>query len=329
MIHFEPKDLPVPKVHQYLIGGIGPRPIALVSTLSENGIPNLTPFSFFNAFGANPPIIAFSPSRRGRSASLKDSYINLMKTRECVVQVVTYSIVEQVNIASAEYPFEVNEFEKSGLTPINSDLVKPFRVKESPFQMECIMKEMRSFSEKGSAANIAICEVIKFHIAEDIIDDGIICPDSIDLVGRMGADYYCRATGTCIFELPQPRTKLCVGYDNLPNYIKQSHVFSANNIGKLASVERIPGEEESMKFLDEVLAEPLSGIEITEEAFYRYQRLNKYTNMLKVALNLEYNDIEKKKLFVELIVKCALENNDVQFAWNTVHYLRKLNSIND
>jgi flavin reductase (DIM6/NTAB) family NADH-FMN oxidoreductase RutF len=329
MIHFEPKDLPVPNVHQYLIGGIGPRPIALVSTLSEDGIPNLTPFSFFNAFGANPPIIAFSPSRRGRTASLKNSYINLMKTRECVVQVVTYSIVEQVNIASAEYPFEVNEFGKSGLTPINSDLVKPFRVKESPFQMECIMKEMRSFSEKGSAANIAICEVIKFHIAEDIIDDGIIRPDLIDLVGRMGADYYCRAINPNIFELPQPRTRLCVGYDSLPNYIKQSHVFSANNIGKLASVEKIPDEDEYIKFLDGILAESVSGMEINQEAFYRYQRLNKYKDMLKVALNLEYNDYEKKKLFIELTAKCALENNNVQFAWNTVHYLKKLNLITD
>ncbi len=326
MIHFEPRELSVPEVHRYLIGGIGPRPIALVSTLSVESIPNLTPFSFFNVFGANPPIIAFSPSRRGKSATLKDTYNNLIRTRECVVQVVTHSIIEQVNIASAEYPPGVNEFEKSGLTPIKSDVVKPFRVKESPFQMECILREMRSFGEGGSSANIAICEAVKFHVAEDIANDGVIHPNSIDLVGRMGADYYCRATGDVIFELAQPRNKLCVGYDQLPNYIKTSTVLTANNIGKLASVEKIPTEENVSSLIENISGEKFNDLEVSEEAFYRAQIQNDYRKMLKILLFLEYNDIRRKELFIELTAKCALDNGDALFGWATILYSKKIST---
>ena len=150
MFDYDPKNFSVKEVHRLLIGGVGPRPIALVSTLSDDGIPNLSPFSFFNAFGANPPVIAFSPSRRGRDSSFKDTYHNLIKTKECVVQAVTYPIVEQVNVASVEYPAGINEFVKTGLTPIDSDIVKPQRVKESPFQMECKLLKMESFGEGGS-----------------------------------------------------------------------------------------------------------------------------------------------------------------------------------
>lgn len=326
MIHFEPKELSVPQVHQYLIGGIGPRPIALVSTLSSEDKPNLTPFSFFNVFGANPPILAFSPSRRGKTASLKDTYSNLVKTKECVVQVVTHSIVEQINIASAEYPPEVNEFEKSGLTPIKSDIVRPFRVKESPFQMECILREMRSFGEGGASANIAICEVIKFHIAEDIIDDGVIRPNLIDLVGRMGGNYYSRASGDVIFELVQPRDKLCIGYDKLPDYIKTSSVLTANNIGKLAYVENTPTDKEVSDFIESIASEEINNLEISEEAFFRAQRRNEYKKMLKVLLLLEYNDINQKKLFIEHTAKCALDNGDTSFGWKTMLYYKRINS---
>ena len=181
MLHIEPSDLAVKEVHRLLLGGVGPRPIALVSTVSKDGILNLTPFSFFNVFGANPPIIAFSPSRRGRNATLKDTYYNLMDNGECVVQSVTYSMVEQINLASTEYDPGIDEFVKSGLTPVDSDIVKPKRVQESPFQMECKLREMRSFGEGGASANIAICEVLKFHVAEDIFKDGVIHPDLIDL----------------------------------------------------------------------------------------------------------------------------------------------------
>ncbi len=324
MIHFEPKDLPVPKVHQYLLGGVGPRPIALVSTLSENGIPNLTPFSFFNVFGANPPIIAFSPSRRGRNATLKDTYYNLMNNKECVVQSVTYSMVEQISLASSEYPPDVDEFIKSGLTPIKSDIVKPFRVKESPFQMECILREMRSFGDKGASANMAICEVLKFHIAEDIIEDGIIQPKLIDLTARMSGNYYCRANGDSIFEVEKPGLKLGIGYDQLPEFIKSSNVLTANNLAKLAGIETIPSESELNEFIKEIQSKELKDLEVSEESFYRYQIHKKYEYMLKTILNL--NDLEKhsKKHLIELTAKCALENNDLLFAWKTILYINKI-----
>ncbi len=253
MLHFTPKELPVPKVHQFLIGGVAPRPIALVSTLSKDGIPNLSPFSFFNVFGANPPIVAFSPSRRGRDFSLKDTYHNIVETKECVIQTVTYPMVEQVSLASTQYKSEVNEFEKSGLTPIESDIVKPFRVKESPFQMECKLLEMKSYGEGGASANIAICEVLKFHIAEDIIRDGIIQPDLLDPVARMsGANFYTRASGNAVFTVVQPTTKIGIGYDELPEFMKVSNIYSANNLAKFANIEVIPSKEEVEKLIDEI-----------------------------------------------------------------------------
>ncbi|MBZ0199467.1 MAG: flavin reductase family protein, partial [Ignavibacteriaceae bacterium] len=249
MIHFTPSEKKVPEVHQMLLGGIGPRPIALVSTLNKNGQNNLSPFSFYNVFGANPPIIAFSPSRRGHDATLKDTYHNLYETKECVVQSVTYSMVEQISLASTEYPSEVDEFIKSGLTPIDSDLVKPKRVKESPFQMECKLVEIKSYGEGGAAANMAICEVIKFHVAEDIFINGIIQPDLIDLIGRMSGNFYCRAKGSAIFEVEKPIRKKGIGYDAVPMFIKSSHIYSANNLGKFGNTEFIPTSTEVDEFI--------------------------------------------------------------------------------
>lgn len=324
MIHFEPKDLPVPKVHQYLLGGIGPRPIALVSTLSENGIPNLTPFSFFNVFGANPPIIAFSPSRRGRNATLKDTYYNLINNKECVVQSVTYSMVEQISLASSEYPPDIDEFIKSGLTPIKSDIVKPFRVKESPFQMECVLREMRSFGDKGASANMAICEVLKIHIAEDIVENGIIQPRLIDLTARMSGNYYCRANGDSIFEVEKPGLKLGIGYDQLPEFIKTSKILTANNLAKLAGIESIPNENEVNEFIKEMQNKELKDLEVSEEAFYRCQLHNKYEYMLKTILQFDKKEKHNIKDLIELTAKCALENNDLLFAWKTILYINKI-----
>jgi len=315
MFHYEPKDLPVKEVHRLLIGGVGPRPIALVSTLSKDGIPNLTPFSFFNVFGANPPILAFSPSRRGRNGTLKDTYYNLVDTKECVVQAVTYPMVDQINLASAEYPPEINEFIKSGLTPIESDLVKPKRVKESPFQMECKLKEMKSFGTGGASANLAICEVVKFHIAEDIFKDGFIEPELIDLVGRMSKNYYCRASGASVFELEKAEVKKCIGYDMLPDFIKKSDVYTANNLGRFGTAEQIPSDDEVKKFIDEIEKKDIPGFEFSEEAFYRYQRQNEYELMLKAAINLFRTMHPKGKYFIELTAKCAVEKRELDFAW--------------
>jgi flavin reductase (DIM6/NTAB) family NADH-FMN oxidoreductase RutF len=323
MLHYKPENISFPEFHKLLLGGVGPRPIALVSTLTEDGKNNLSPFSFFNAFGVNPPMIAFSPARRGKDASLKDTYNNLITTKECVVQSVTFSMVEQINLASTEYPSDVDEFSKSGLTPINSDVVKPKKVKESPFQMECKLIEMKSYGESGGSANIAICEVLKIHVAEDIFTNGIIDPQKIDLVGRMSGNFYCRANGESIFEVEKATCKKRLGYDGLPDFIKESHVFTANNLAKFANVESIPEKKSVKEFITEVGKEKIKGFEQSEEAFYRYQRLSNYKYMMKTSLQYANENHPKASYFTELAAKCALENNDTEYAWKAVLTLEK------
>ena len=300
MRHIIPKDVSVREVFSYLLGGVVPRPIALVSTLSADGIPNLAPFSFFNAFGANPPMITFAPSRRGRDATMKDTYKNLMTTKECVVQCVTYDMVQQVNLASIEYPPDVDEFVKSGLTAIPSDIVKPTRVAESPFQMECKMVEMKSYGDGPSSGNLAICEVLKFHIAESIFENGFINPHKIDLVARMGADYYCRASGNAVFVVQKPGEKIGVGYDQIPEYIRESKILTANNLGQLGNIERIPCDVEVDKLVEELASENsnLSG---------------DYAKMLARAIQFN-NNCEQ----IEQAIRRALEQNDLDFAWKAV-----------
>jgi len=310
MLHYEPKDLSVPEVHRLLLGGVAPRPIALASTVSKDGINNLSPFSFFNAFGANPPIVAFSPSRRGKDSTLKDTYNNLIEIKECVIQVVTHSMVEQVSLASAEFPLDVDEFIKSGLTPIDSDLVKPKRVKESPFQMECKVLEVKSFGEGGASANLAICEVIKFHVAEDLFTNGFIDPLKIDLVARMSGNFYSRA-GAGVFEVEKPIGKKCIGYDQVPEHIRSSEIYSANDLGKFGNSESIPDETEVKSFFQKLMHEKIDDFEEGNDAFLRYQRLNDYKKMLKAVLS----NSENRKKNIELAVKCALQKNDMDFAW--------------
>ena len=310
MHHYEPKDLSVPEVHKLLLGGVAPRPIALVSTISKDGINNLSPFSFFNAFGANPPVVAFSPSRRGRDASLKDTYNNLMETGECVIQAVTHSIVEQVSLASAEYPPDIDEFVKSGLTPIDSDIVKPKRVKESPFQMECRLLEMKSFGEGGASANLAICKVLKFHVSEDLFTNGIIDPLKIDLVARMSGNFYTRA-GLGVFVVEKPIGKKCIGYDQIPQHIRESEIYSANDLGKFGNSESIPDKEDVNRFIQNVIKETPEGFTYADNAFLEYQEQNDYKKMFQAALSIT----ENKKVNLQLTAKCALKNNDVDFAW--------------
>lgn len=319
MLHYEPKDLSVPEVHRLLLGGVAPRPIALVSTISKDGINNLSPFSFFNAFGANPPVVAFSPSRRGRDSTFKDTYNNLIATKECVIQVVTHSMVEQVSLASAEFPPEYDEFIKSGLTPIDSDIIKPKRVKESPFQMECKLLEIKSFGDGGASANIAICEILKFHVAEDLFTDGIIDPVKIDLVARMSGDFYSRAKEG-VFIVEKPIGKKCIGYDQIPLHIRQSEIYSANDLGKFGNSESIPADKEVKDFIDNILEEKIDNFEEGAEAFLRYQRVGDHKRMLKVALSIE----KDQKKNIELAAKAALQNNDIDFAWRAALYTELL-----
>ena len=315
MKEYLPQELSVPEVQRLLQGGIGPRPIALVSTISKEGISNLSPFSFYNVFGANPPVIAFSPSRRGRDASLKDTYLNLIETKECVVQSVTYSMVEQVSLASTEYERGIDEFVKSGLTPIDSDLVKPKRVKESPFQMECKLLDIISYGEGGTSANIAICEVIKFHIDEHVFVNGIIHPNKIDLVARMSGDFYCRAFGDNIFEVEKPIAKKGVGYDQIPDFIKQSNIYSANNLGKLGNIEIIPSGNAVTEYIEEVKRSIKNESDHSMILFEDFQNQKNFKKMLQIVLVNSSLSPSDKKQMLEKTAKVALESNQAEIAW--------------
>jgi flavin reductase (DIM6/NTAB) family NADH-FMN oxidoreductase RutF len=243
MISFTPKELTVAKMHHYLLGAIGPRPIAFASTIDENGQANLAPFSFFNVFSANPPILIFSPARSGRTNTTKDTYNNVKAHPEVVINVVNFDIVEQMSLASSPYPAGESEFVKSGLTPIPSDLVKPFRVKESPVQFECKVNQVIELGTEGGAGNLIICEVVKFHIDESYLDENqLIDQQKIDLVARMGGNWYCRANEHAMFELEKPITTCGVGYDQLPQDFLQSDVLSKNLLARLAGIEEIPNE---------------------------------------------------------------------------------------
>ncbi len=254
MKSFLPQDITTVQMQGYLQSAIGPRPIAFASTVNENGIPNLSPFSFFNVFSANPPIVVFSPARRVRDNTIKHTLINCQNTKEVVINVVNYDIVQQMSLSSTEYPDGVNEFEKAGLTMLPSDLVRPFRVKESPVQMECKVNEIIALGEQGGAGNLVICEVVKMHIAEEVLaENGTIDQHKIDLVSRMGGNWYSRANQG-LFEIPKPLTTLGMGVDQIPGKIKQSGYFDGNDLGLLGNVEQFPSAEEIAIFVKDNIA---------------------------------------------------------------------------
>ncbi len=243
MLSLEPKDLSVPKLHQYLLGAIGPRPIAFAATIDQEGNDNLAPFSFFNVFSANPPILIFSPARSGRTNTTKDTYNNVKICPEVVINVVNFSIVEQMSLASSPYPKGMSEFTKSGLTPLDSDLIRPKRVQEAPVQFECRVNEVVELGKDGGAGNLIICEVLKIHIHESILDENqMIDQHKIDLVARMGGNWYCRANENSMFELEKPITTCGVGFDLLPPDFISSSVLDNNNLARLAGIEEIPDE---------------------------------------------------------------------------------------
>lgn len=241
MITINPKDLPVPKLQAYLQSAVSPRPIAFVSSIDEAGNVNLSPFSFFNMFSMNPPILVFSPSRRVRDNSEKHTLENIREVDEVVINIVNYNMVQQTSLASCDFPKGTNEFVKSGLTATASQLVKPPRVSESPVSFECKVKQVIALGDGGGAGNLVLCEVLLMHIKESVVDEnGIIDPYKIDAVARMGQNYYCRAQGENIFVVPKPNEKIGIGYDLLPDNIKSSKILSGNDLGMLANVEQIP-----------------------------------------------------------------------------------------
>lgn len=251
MISISPQEISPVQLQGYLQSAVGPRPIAFASTIDEAGNPNLSPFSFFNVFSSNPPILIFSPARRVRDNTIKHTLINCKTTREVVINVVNYAIVQQASLSSTEYADGVNEFLKSGLTMLPSDEVGPFRVAESPVQFECKVNDIISLGSEGGAGNLIICEVVKLHIDERILDkNGNIDQHQIDLVSRMGGSWYSRANQG-LFEIPKPLATLGIGVDEIPLFVKESPVFDGNDLGMLGNVESLPTLEEINIFVKE------------------------------------------------------------------------------
>jgi flavin reductase (DIM6/NTAB) family NADH-FMN oxidoreductase RutF len=239
-----PNDIDVRTLQQYLQGAIGPRPIAFAATVNKEGQNNLAPFSFFNVFSSNPPILVFSPAYSGRDGAAKHTLLNVKEVPEVVINVVNYNMVEQMSLASSPYPQETDEFVKSGFTPLDSQTIKPKRVAESPVQFECKVNEIKELGKKGGAGNLIICEVLRIHIQEDMLDaDGFIDQQKIDLVSRMGGNWYARAHGQALFEVEKPIITCGIGVDALPAQVRTSTLLTGNDLGKLANVEHLPSPE--------------------------------------------------------------------------------------
>jgi len=283
MISIDPKEITTGKLHGYLLGAVAPRPIAFASTIDAEGNPNLSPFSFFNVFSANPPILIFSPARRVRGNTTKHTLENAEITKEVVINVVNYDIVQQMSLSSTEYGKGVNEFEKAGLTMLQSDMVKPFRVAESPVQFECKVNDIIHLGNEGGAGNLIICEVVKLHINETVLDEnGAIDQYKIDLVARAGGSYYSRAKDG-FFEIPKPIATLGIGVDAIPSEIRESNILTGNNLGVLGNVEQLPTQEN-------------------------------VDNFAKVNPQFIGLETTKKHTFV----KAFLEKNDVESAWKVL-----------
>jgi flavin reductase (DIM6/NTAB) family NADH-FMN oxidoreductase RutF len=240
MLHIDPLQIPTAKLHGYLLASVAPRPICFASTIDKAGNVNLAPYSFFNVFSAKPPIVVFSPARRVRDNTTKHTLENVIETGEVVVNIVSYDMVQQMSLASTEYPKGVNEFTKAGFTPVASQTIAPPRVQEAPVQLECRVNDIISLGEEGGAGNLVICQVLRLHIDENILDDqGVIDPYKIDTVARLGANWYSRAR-TGLFEVEKPLRTLGVGVDALPEAIRLSKVLTGNDLGQLANVEELP-----------------------------------------------------------------------------------------
>jgi flavin reductase (DIM6/NTAB) family NADH-FMN oxidoreductase RutF len=236
-----PGEIKTAQLHQYLLGAVAPRPICFASTVNANGEVNLSPYSFFNVFGSNPTTLVFSPSRKVRDNTIKHTLENIYETREVVINVVNYAMVQQMSLSSCEYPRGVDEFVKAGFTKLPSEKVKAPRVAESPVQMECRVRDIIETGSEGGAGNLVICEVLVMHISDAVLDaNGQIDPQKIDLVARMGGDYYCRASGDAVFTVPKPNVELGIGMDALPAAIRSTAILTGNHLGMLANVHQLP-----------------------------------------------------------------------------------------
>ena len=246
-----PEDTSIAGFHSILLGAVGPRPIAFASTIDLEGRPNLSPFSFFNAFGANPPMLIFSPARRVRDNTTKHTLENCKVVPEVVINVVDFAMVQQMSLASTEYPSGVNEFDKAGFTMLASENIAPFRVQESPVQFECKVLQIIETGNQGGAGNLIICQVLKAHVRSELYDaTNGIDQQAIDLVARMGGNWYCRAHGDALFEVAKPLTSMGIGIDQIPPAIRFSPILTGNHLGILGNVETLPDSQEIKQFME-------------------------------------------------------------------------------
>jgi len=288
MLSIDLSKIGVPKAHHYLLSAVGPRPICFASTIDEKGRSNLAPFSFFNVFSSNPPIAVFSPSRSGRTGQNKDTFNNVQKVKQVVINLVNYKMVEQMSLASSPYPPETDEFVKSGLTPLKSELIKPFRVKEAPIQMECEVIEIKELGQSGGAGNLVICKILKMHISKELLNnEKMIDQEKIDLVARMGGDWYCRTDSNSMFEIKKPISTKGIGFDEMPNEVLNSTILSGNDLGKLGGIEALPDETDVNEFrlieLSELFLEFEDNAKALEIALHKKAKYFLSKNQLKAA----------------------------------------------
>lgn len=307
-----PGELAPRDFHTLLLSGVAPRPIALVSSLGNNGIANLSPFSFFNTFSSNPPVVVFSPSYRGTDGTAKDTLLNVLETGECTINAVPYSIVEQVSLSSCNYAPDVDEFEKAGLTKYPSTHVAPAGVAESPFIMECTLIQHIELAKGAPASgNLMVCNIVCVHVAESAFDGDLLNPHKLDLVARMGRSYYCRASGDAVFELPQPRVN-GIGFDALPESIRTSSLLTGNELAQLAGVAELPQPNPQFpSFPDGIHADSVS-IELTAgnplAALYAAQHANA--------------SLGQRNTWLFHIAKAFLQQRNVEHAWQTLLLLQ-------
>ncbi|MFK8039324.1 MAG: flavin reductase family protein [Crocinitomicaceae bacterium] len=292
MLTIDPSTIPIPQLHGYLLGAIGPRPIAFASTVSADGYHNLAPFSFFNVFSANPPILIFSPARSGRTNTTKDTFNNVKAVKEVVINIVNYNMVHQMSLASSPFAADVDEFEKTGFTKIASETIQPFRVAEAPVQFECVVNDVIELGQNGGAGNLVICEVKRIHIDEAVLDEnGKIDQKKIDLVARMGGNWYCRADVNSMFEIAKPITTIGIGFDAIPQDIASSPILTKNDLGQLGNIEVLPDETEVNEY--------------------------KLLDLSDIFVELE-NDQPALELALHELAQDKLKENKVEEAWKTL-----------
>ncbi len=292
MLTINPSEVGTQKTHHYLLGAVGPRPICFASTIDNEGIPNLAPFSFFNVFSSNPPVAIFSPARSGRTGKQKDTYNNVKNIPEVVINLVNHNMVEKMSLASSPYEPGVDEFIKSGLTPVKSETIRPFRVKESPVQLECEVFKVMELGETGGAGNLIMCKIKRIHIQEDLLDGNeMIDQQKINLVSRMGGNWYCRTDSNSMFEISKPITTCGIGVDNIPADILNSKILSGNDSGKLGGIETLPDETEVNDY--------------------------KLIELSELFMNLEDNPAELENTLHQK-AKSLLDNDKLEEAWKTL-----------